>query len=119
MNAPPLNPVQDNGLDAPRVQAEPCAAWYGAHGKAVYNYFRFQLVPPDDAEDFTAETFLRAVRAATATTPRGRCNSDGDSRNVLTDERRRGRRQVGVDELRTATMKPSPESDARRRRLAP
>ena len=64
MSAPPQNPVQDNGLDVPHVQAESCAAWYAAHGKAVYNYFRFQLVPPDDAEDFTAETFLRAVRAA-------------------------------------------------------
>ena len=64
MSAPPQNPVQDNGLDVPHVQAEPCAAWYAAHGRAVYNYFRFQLVPPDDAEDFTAETFLRAVRAA-------------------------------------------------------
>ena len=42
MSTPPLNHVQDNGLDAPRVQAEPCAAWYDAHGKAVYNYFRFQ-----------------------------------------------------------------------------
>jgi hypothetical protein len=55
MSAPPQNPLQDNGLDAPRVQAEPCAAWYAAHGKAVYNYFRFQLIPPVDAEDFTAE----------------------------------------------------------------
>jgi DNA-directed RNA polymerase specialized sigma24 family protein len=34
------------------------------YGKVVYKYFRFQLVSPDDAEDFTAETFLRAVRAA-------------------------------------------------------
>ena len=64
MSAPPRNPLQYNGLDAPSVQAEPCVAWYEAYGKVVYKYFRFQLVSPDDAEDFTAETFLRAVRAA-------------------------------------------------------
>ena len=119
--SPPQNPVQHNDLDVPHVQAEPCAAWYEAHGKAVYNYFRFQLVPPDDAEDFTAETFLRAVRAADRYDP-SRAEVQTwlltIARNVLIDERRsaRVRRQVGVDELRDLAMdEPSPEERMLRR----
>lgn len=121
MSAPPSNPLQHNGLDAPHVQAEPCALWYEAHGKAVYNYFRFQLVPPDDAEDFTAETFLRAVRAA----ERYDAARAGVqtwlltiARNVLIDDRRSARvsRRVGIDELRDLAMdEPSPEERMLRR----
>ena len=119
--SPPQNPVQDNGLDVPHVQAAPCASWYEAHGKAVYNYFRFQLVPPDDAEDFTAETFLRAVRAAARYDPSRAAVQTWlltIARNVLIDERRsaRVRRQVGVDELRDLAMdEPSPEERMLRR----
>lgn len=47
-----------------RAAAQRTGAWYEAHGRAVYNYFRFLGAPPDLAEEFTAETFLRAVRAA-------------------------------------------------------
>ena len=119
--SPPQNPVKHNDLDVPHVQVEPCAAWYEAHGKAVYNYFRFQLVPPDDAEDFTAETFLRAVRAADRYDP-SRAQVQTwlltIARNVLIDERRsaRVRRQVGVDELRDLAMdEPSPEERMLRR----
>jgi RNA polymerase sigma-70 factor (ECF subfamily) len=119
--SPPPNPVKHNDLDAPRVQVEPCAAWYEAHGRAVYNYFRFQLVPPDDAEDFTAETFLRAVRAADRYDP-SRAQVQTwlltIARNVLIDERRsaRVRRQVGIDELRDLAMdEPSPEERMLRR----
>jgi len=121
MSAPPRNPLQDNGLDAPSVPAEPCVAWYEAYGKVVYKYFRFQLVSPDDAEDFTAETFLRAVRAA----DRYDASRAGVqtwllaiARNVLIDERRsaRFRRQVGIDELRDLAMdEPSPEERMLRR----
>ncbi len=119
--SPPQNPVKHNDLDVPHVQVDPCAAWYEAHGKAVYNYFRFQLVPPDDAEDFTAETFLRAVRAADRYDP-SRAQVQTwlltIARNVLIDERRsaRVRRQVGVDELRDLAMdEPSPEERMLRR----
>ena len=119
--SPPQNPVKHNDLDVPHVQVEPCAAWYEAHGKAVYNYFRFQLVPPDDAEDFTAETFLRAVRAADRYDP-SRAQVQTwlltIARNVLIDERRsaRVRRQVGIDELRDLAMdEPSPEERMLRR----
>ncbi len=121
MNAPTQNPMQLNGLDVPNVQAERCAAWYEAHGRAVYNYFRFQLVPPDDADDLTAETFLRAVRAA----ERYDASRAGVqtwlltiARNVLIDDRRsaRVRRRVGIDELRDLAMdEPSPEERMMRR----
>ena len=37
--------------------------WYRQHGRAVYNYFRFLGAVPDEADDLTAETFLRAIRA--------------------------------------------------------
>ena len=121
MSVPISNSMKHNGLDVPHVQAETCAVWYEAHGKAVYKYFRFQLVPPDDAEDLTAETFLRAVRAA------DRYDSSRAAvqtwlltiaRNVLIDERRsaRVRRQVGIDELRDLAMdEPSPEERMLRR----
>lgn len=120
MSAPP-NSLRHNDLDAPRVQVEPCAAWYEAHGKAVYNYFRFQLVPPDDAEDLTAETFLRAVRAADRYDPARAAVQTWlltIARNVLTDERRsaRVRKRVGVDELRDLALdEPSPEERMLRR----
>jgi len=41
-----------------------CQEWYEAHGLAIYNYFRFHVALPDVAEDLTAETFLKVVRAA-------------------------------------------------------
>ena len=41
-----------------------CRHWYEAHGSAVYNYFRFLVTAPDEAEELTAETFLRVVRHA-------------------------------------------------------
>ena len=113
--------MKHNGLDARSVQAEPCAAWYEAYGKAVYNYFRFQLIPPDDAEDLTAETFLRAVRAADrydATRAAIQTWLLTIARNVLIDERRsaRVRRRVGLDELRDLAMdEPSPEERMLRR----
>lgn len=121
MSAPPQNPLLHNGLDVPRVQADPCAAWYQAHGKAVYNYFRFQQIPPDDAEDFTAETFLRAVRAADRYDPARAAVQTWlltIARNVLLDERRsaRVRLRVGVDLLRDLAMdEPSPEERMLRR----
>ncbi|MCK7522025.1 MAG: hypothetical protein MZV64_32260 [Ignavibacteriales bacterium] len=58
-----------------------CADWYAAHGEAIYNYLRFQLIAPDEAEDLTAETFLRAVRSADRFDPRGRRPRRGCSRS--------------------------------------
>jgi RNA polymerase sigma-70 factor (ECF subfamily) len=104
--------------DAP---AEPCAAWYELHGVAVYKYFRFQQIPPDDAEDLTAETFLRAVQAVDRYDPSRAAVQTWlltIARNVLLDDRRsaRVRRRVGVDELRDLALEePSPEERMLRR----
>ncbi len=39
-------------------------AWYEAYGPAIYRYVRFHLPTADAAEDVTADTFLKAFRAA-------------------------------------------------------
>lgn len=71
-----------------------CHEWYEAHGVAVYNYFRFHVPQPDLAEDLTAETFLKVVRAAdrfdpAKGTPRAWILTV--ARNLLADWRRRAR----------------------------
>lgn len=71
-----------------------CREWYQAHGTSVYNYFRFHLPLIDVAEDLTAETFLKVVRAADRFDPaRGTAKAWilTVARNVLTDWRRRAR----------------------------
>jgi RNA polymerase sigma-70 factor (ECF subfamily) len=98
-----------------------CAEWYAAHGEAIYNYLRFQLVAPDEAEDLTAETFLRAVRSAErfdASRASAQTWLLTIARNVLIDHIRsvRTRRHVGLDELRDlAVDAPSPEERMLRR----
>jgi RNA polymerase sigma-70 factor, ECF subfamily len=71
-----------------------CREWFEAHGTAVYNYFRFHVPLADVAEDLTAETFLKVVRAAERFDP-GRGSAKAwiltTARNVLTDWRRRAR----------------------------
>lgn len=71
-----------------------CREWYEAYGTAVYNYFRFHVPLPDVAEDLTAETFLKVVRAADRFDPaRGTPKAWilTVARNVLGDWRRRAR----------------------------
>ncbi|MGH7525258.1 MAG: RNA polymerase sigma factor [Gemmatimonadales bacterium] len=71
-----------------------CREWYEAHGVAVYNYFRFHVPQADVAEDLTAETFLKVVRAADRFDPlRGSPKAWilTVARNILTDWRRRAR----------------------------
>jgi RNA polymerase sigma-70 factor (ECF subfamily) len=71
-----------------------CREWYEAYGIAVYNYFRFHLPVADIAEDLTAETFLKVVRAAHGFDPaRGTAKAWilTVARNVLADWRRRAR----------------------------
>jgi RNA polymerase sigma-70 factor (ECF subfamily) len=92
-----------------------CHDWYEAHGRAVYNYYRFHVPQPDVAEDLTAETFLRVVRAA------DRFDSEKGSvrgwilavaRNVLADWRRRARlrQYVPLGTLHDLAVEaPSPE----------
>jgi RNA polymerase sigma-70 factor (ECF subfamily) len=119
-----MTPVSRPIHAAPASESGPeslCAQWYEAHGDAVYNYFRFQLAAPDEAEDLTAETFLRAVRAS------GRFDASKASaltwlltiaRNVFIDHLRheRVRRHVTLDELRDLPVDaPSPEERMLRR----
>lgn len=71
-----------------------CREWYEAHGVAVYNFFRFHVPLADVAEDLTAETFLKVVRAASRFDPaRGTPKAWilTVARNVLGDWRRRAR----------------------------
>ncbi len=80
---------------APARAAEAlCRDWYQAYGVSVYNFFRFHVPLPDVAEDLTAETFLKVVRAAdrfdpVKGTPRAWILTV--ARNVLGDWRRRAR----------------------------
>ena len=92
-----------------------CRHWYEAHGSAVYNYFRFLVTAPDEAEELTAETFLRVVRHA------GRFDENKASartwilriaRNVMRDQWRtdRRRKRAPVESLRDLEFEsPSPE----------
>jgi RNA polymerase sigma-70 factor (ECF subfamily) len=119
-----MNPTTRPVTETPAAETGPqqlCADWYAAHGEAIYNYLRFQLVAPDEAEDLTAETFLRAVRAAERFDP-ARASAQTwlltIARNVLIDHIRsvRTRRHVGLDELRDlAVDAPSPEERMLRR----
>lgn len=62
MSAPDL-PAPSRSGAAPAAEAL-CREWYHAYGGSVYNYFRFHVPHPEVAEDLTAETFLKVVRAA-------------------------------------------------------
>ncbi len=83
---------------APSVAApaadDRCRQWYEAHGQAVYGYLRFHLASADEAEDLTADVFLRAVAAADRFDPaRGTVRAWllRIARNALHDHRRRER----------------------------
>lgn len=92
MSAPDL-PVP-SGAAAPPAAEALCREWYQAHGGAVYNYFRFHVPHPEVAEDLTAETFLKVVRAAHRFDPaRGTPKAWilTVARNVLSDWSRRAR----------------------------
>ncbi len=61
----PLSNPQVTSLPVLTPTAEAlCRSWYESHGKAVYSYVRFHLPSADAAEDVTADTFLKAFRAA-------------------------------------------------------
>jgi RNA polymerase sigma-70 factor (ECF subfamily) len=98
VTSPSVSPTPDSPATttpAPSTPAEAlCREWYEAHGTAVYNYFRFHLPLADVAEDLTAETFLKVVRAADRFDPlRGSAKAWilTVARNVLADWRRRAR----------------------------
>ena len=92
-----------------------CRAWYEAHGRAVYSYLRFHLSSADEAEDLTADVFLRAVRAEARFDP-ARASARTwllrIARNALLDHvrRERGRQEVPLGALRDLRSDdPSPE----------
>ena len=89
---PKLNPTTTTP-PAPPAEAL-CREWYESHGSAVYNYFRFHAPLAEVAEDLTAETFLKVVRAADRFDP-AKGSAKGwiltVARNVLADWRRRTR----------------------------
>jgi RNA polymerase sigma factor (sigma-70 family) len=92
-----------------------CRGWYEAHGRAVYAYLRFHLASADEAEDLTADVFLRAVRAEERFDPTrasARTWLFRIARNALLDHLRRERRrcQVPIGALRDLRSEsPSPE----------
>ncbi len=87
---PELSPVPSSCDEAEAL----CKGWFDAHGTAVYNYFRFHVPLLDVAEDLTAETFFKVVRAAARFDPdKGTAKAWilTIARNVLGDWRRRAR----------------------------
>lgn len=92
-----------------------CEGWFETYGTAVYNYFRFHVPLPDVAEDLTAETFFKVVRAAARFDP-GKGTPKAwilaVARNVLIDWRRRARlrQYVSIGSMHDlACDAPSPE----------
>ena len=90
-----LPPLPTTPMPTPVQETQPlCKQWFEAYGTAVYNYFRFHVPLPDVAEDLTAETSLKVVRAEQRFD-----TSQGSpkawiltvARNVLGDWRRRAR----------------------------
>ena len=115
MTRPSIPETRDTSSSAPDRSEALCREWYEVHGIAVYNYFRFHVPQPDVAEDLTAETFLKVVRAAdrfdpAKGTPRTWILTV--ARNVLTDWRRyaRIRQYVALGTMHDLVYEaPSPE----------
>ena len=96
MSLPTLVGLPGNPADAACLaEAEAlCKGWFEAHGTAVYNFFRFHVPLADVAEDLTAETFFKVVRAARQFDPVKGTSKTWIltvARNVLADWRRRAR----------------------------
>ena len=99
--------MTDYAVHSPSMEAAPeqrCREWYEAHSQAIYGYLRFHLPSAEEAEDVTAEVFLRAVRAAGRFDPsRGAPKAWllRIARNALHDHcrRERRRRHVPMDGL--------------------
>lgn len=110
-----LRPAPTPPTVAPPAPEDLCREWYETHGAAVYGYLRFHLPSADEAEDVTADVFLRAVAAAERFDPaRGSARAWllRMARNALYDYRRRERHRRHVSltalyDLRSDA--PSPE----------
>lgn len=95
--------------------AAPGEQWYAEFGTRIYRYLRYHVASADEADELTAETFLRAVRAAASFDP-ARGNAKAwlfrIAKNVLRDARRRERRRgsVSIEAFRDlVSAAPSPE----------
>lgn len=95
--------------------AAPGEQWYAEFGTRIYRYLRYRVASADEADELTAETFLRAVRAAASFDP-ARGNAKAwlfrIAQNVLRDARRRERRRgsVSIEAFRDlVSAAPSPE----------
>ena len=92
-----------------------CNAWYAAFGTAVYRYVRFHVESADEADDVTADTFLRVLEAGDRYDPEradARVWVFTIARNVLRDKFRRAkvRKHVTLSATRDlASGAPSPE----------
>jgi RNA polymerase sigma-70 factor (ECF subfamily) len=111
-----LDPQQGRPSALPAdARQELCRLWYEEHGRAIYSYLRFQLGSADEADDLTADVFLRAVRSAERFDPlRGTARSwlFRIAQNLLRDHGRRERRRrlVPAGAFRDLhTDAPSPE----------
>ena len=95
--------------------ADRCEQWYAEFGTRIYRYLRYHVASADEAEDLTAESFLRVVRAAGTFDPsRGSAKAwlFRIAQNVLRDARRRARHRtaVPIESLRDLVCEaPSPE----------
>ncbi len=100
---------------ASRQVADACEQWYAEFGTRIYRYLRYHVLSADEAEELTAETFLRVVRAAGTFDPsRGSAKAwlFRIAQNVLRDTRRRARHRaaVPIESLRDLVSDaPSPE----------
>jgi RNA polymerase sigma-70 factor (ECF subfamily) len=95
--------------------AAPGEQWYAEFGTRIYRYLRYHVASADEADELTAETFLRAIRAAASFDP-ARGNAKAwlfrIAQNVLRDARRRERRRgsVSIEAFRDLVSDaPSPE----------
>jgi RNA polymerase sigma factor (sigma-70 family) len=73
-----------------------CQAWYQAYGEQLYSYLRFHLSSADQAEDLTAEVFLRALRRVDQFDPSlgsPKAWLFGIAQNALRDHQRQARRR--------------------------
>ncbi len=102
-------------VPAPAPAAAPGEQWYAEFGVRIYRYLRYHVASADEADELTAETFLRAVRAAASFDP-ARGNPKAwlfrIAQNVLRDARRRERRRgsVPIETFRDLVSDaPSPE----------
>ena len=110
------SPETDATAAAPEATPQTaCRAWYEAYGEQLYNYLRFHLASPDQAEDLTAEVFLRALRHFDRFDPAlgsPRAWLFRIAQNALRDHQRQAlrRRVVPITEFRDLTCgAPSPE----------